>query len=254
MKRPTIFRTIVLLAGVCTAFWQAPRIIELIDKVRGGMSPAAALAGLSGRGQATQPDEISLDDLRAALSGASANAALPNGKSGGEVVVFSPSGAALTEAQRQALVQKANRLRPSGSGAPTGRVSLPPGASSPPRPPTTVENEDTEPRDADQHREKQPERDGQEGASDEASTSALRDLGEGEELDLLAIGAADDEPVGIHEELRELLNEIAPPNRDAEVRVRRASRIAWRSSSLPRGPRPAFIIGPPGSGAERIDP
>lgn len=258
MKRPTIFRTIVLLAGVCTAFWQAPKIVELIDNVRGGMSPAAAIAGLTGRGQSTQADDISLDQLRSALSGAAANAALPNGKPGGEVVVFSPSGAALSEAQRQALVQKANRLRPSGSGTAPNRISLPPGASSPPRPPATVESEEATSSETEQQREKKPEEASQESKGAEESASASEELSAADDMDLLALGdgggIGDAEPVGIHEELRELLDEIAPPNHDAQTRIRRASRIAWRSTSLPRGPRPAFIIGPPGSGSDRIDP
>jgi hypothetical protein len=254
MKRPTIFRTVVLLAGVCAAFWQAPRIVELIDKVRGGMSPAAAIAGLTGRGAAPPQSEVSLDELRAALSGATAGAALPSAKPGGEVIVFSPNGAALTEAQRQALLQKANRLRPSGSGHTPDRISLPPGASSPPKPPTTIDDDQAE-KPSEEKPEPKDSKESPRGALDTASSTPDDDLS----MDMLIEGSSPEsadegETVGIHDELRVLLHEISPPAPDEVTRFRRASRIAWRNPSLPRGPHPAFIIGPPGSAAERVDP
>lgn len=245
MKRPTIFRTVVLLTGVCVAYWQAPKLIELVDKVRGGMSPAAALAGLTGKGQPSPANEISLEQLRSVLSGAGAGQAISGAKPGGDVVVFSPNGAALTEAQKQALIEKANRMRPAGSGAAPDRISLPPGLSPPARP---VAGEDDQPDEPAEAPEQHPEETPKEPEPESTPNASVDDLASATDLEELSTAALGGEPVGIHDELREMLHEITPPNHNTSYLTRRASRVAWRNPSLPRGPRPAFIIGPPGSG------
>lgn len=212
------------------------------------MSPAAAIAGLSGRGQASPTNEISIEQLRAALNGASPPGAAAGAKQSGEIVVFSPNGAALSEAQRAALLKQADRLKPMGIGTGTERVSLPPSAAPTPRPPASVE-------------EKAPEGNPSEDSKDASEEHPARGTDEveantapGDDSGLLSGEAFGGEPVGIHDELRDLLDEIAPVNRDLSVRIKRSSRIAWRNPSLPRGSRPVFIIGPPGSGSDRIEP
>src|SRR5690606_17783025 len=44
------------------------------------------------------------------------------------------------------------------------------------------------------------------------------------------------ETVGVHDQLRELLNEIAPPQRDPRLRLRHVNHLALRNAGLPRNP------------------
>ncbi len=100
-----------MLACVCAALWQAASFLEILSRTRGRPRPAdAALPGtglpglesLGGPGR--EPDSASAARLRVGTA--------VNGSSPGDMVVFTPNGSRLTDAEREALAREAERNRP----------------------------------------------------------------------------------------------------------------------------------------------
>ncbi len=289
MKRPSIIRSALLLGSASAAIWQAPRIIAMVDQVRaqGGLSglhPAATFGGEGGKPAGAE--DMTLDEIRSLISGASPTGIPAAKKAPGDVVIFTPKGARLSEQERQRLRRQAENLRPdlipAAGGGPgeIGRVSLPPLAgpvAPPPTPaPTPAESTPPEstppnpspsepqfpvtqppvaspphtplqsapPRTGDTRHEQDAEAPAQSasGGSDREDSDPLAGYGDGPPLG----------PVGIHDELRELLVEIAPPSGASAGAARHARRQGWRSTTLPSGSRPTFIIGPPGSASAPV--
>ena len=98
MKAGSIIRTFVTIGAACFVIWRITPLIERLDTMSQGLDVASLLS----QGQAALPPEEESDEL----------------------VVYSPEGESLTEAERQRLLAAAARMRPRIREKPT-RVSLP---------------------------------------------------------------------------------------------------------------------------------
>lgn len=132
MKTGKMIRWTLLLVSLCVSLWQAPAIIHAIDGARGasgggggfpdlsqltgqgGIPTLPGLAGAQPTGDA-KASQQELAALQAALAARNINqkdADKDTRKDPDELVVFSPDGKKLTEAQKQKLLRDAARQRP----------------------------------------------------------------------------------------------------------------------------------------------
>jgi len=102
-----LFRVIVMLAGVCLAFWQIPALVDRIEGIRSTTMLPFAGADTTGINELGAPAK----DVRSLESRGTARTDGPKNKEP-ELVLFSPQGAKLSAEERRKLLEEAKRSAP----------------------------------------------------------------------------------------------------------------------------------------------
>lgn len=105
MSKRKLIKTVLLLASVCVGLWQASKFAEVLTRTRSEQSIGGLLKQAHGK-PASPPDLMGL------LKGVQQPTPPLGEEKPDGIVVFSPDGKKLTEAEREALVREAERLRP----------------------------------------------------------------------------------------------------------------------------------------------
>jgi hypothetical protein len=121
MTARRFIRTVLMLACVCAALWQAASFLEILSHTKG--RPHSSLAPAAGTGlpslNATTPADLT-------LSGILRPAPQPVRTTSGELLILTPPDSRLTDAEREALEREAARHRPSPPRSQPGRPRTPP--------------------------------------------------------------------------------------------------------------------------------
>lgn len=141
MKTGKMIRWTLLLVSTCISLWQAPAIIHALDSAKAASGGPGGFQGVRGipdlkqltgqtgipslpgmpslpalqAGANAQASQQNLAALQAALAGSAAkqkSASKDPKKAEDDLVIFSPDGKQLTEAERQKLLREAARNRP----------------------------------------------------------------------------------------------------------------------------------------------